>query len=88
MKQYTPVILKMTISEGKVLLKLIDRETEYTAFQIINRGLSFFFFAFSKIMVWMVIDFPFFFCWAVFFTACGLSLFSANGSCLLEQDGP
>ena len=36
MKQYTPVILKMTISEGKVLLKLIDRETEYTAFQIIK----------------------------------------------------
>ena len=35
-KQYTPVILKMTISEGKVLLKLIDRETEQTAFQIIK----------------------------------------------------
>lgn len=35
-KQYTPVILKMTISEGKVLLKLIDRETEYTAYQIIK----------------------------------------------------
>ena len=35
-KQYTPVILKMTISEGKVLLKLIDRETEHTAFQIIK----------------------------------------------------
>ena len=35
-KQYKPVILKMTISEGKVLLKLIDRETDYTAFQIIK----------------------------------------------------
>ena len=35
-KQYTPVILKMTFSEGKVLLKLIDRETEHTAFQIIK----------------------------------------------------
>ena len=35
-KQYTPVILKMTISEGKVLLKLIDRETELTAYQIIK----------------------------------------------------
>ena len=35
-KQYTPVILKMTFSEGKVLLKLIDRETEYTEFQIIK----------------------------------------------------
>lgn len=35
-KQYKPVILKMTFSEGKVLLKLIDRETEYTAYQIIK----------------------------------------------------
>ena len=35
-KQYKPVILKMTITEGKVLLKLIDRETEFTAFQIIK----------------------------------------------------
>ena len=35
-KQYTPVILKMTFSEGKILLKLIDRETEYTAYQIIK----------------------------------------------------
>ena len=35
-KQYTPIILKMTFSEGKVLLKLIDRETEHTAFQIIK----------------------------------------------------
>ena len=35
-KQYTPVVLKMTFSEGKVLLKLIDRETEHTAFQIIK----------------------------------------------------
>ena len=35
-KEYTPVILKMTFSEGKVLLKLIDRETKYTAFEIIK----------------------------------------------------
>ena len=35
-KLYKPVILKMTISEGKILLKLIDRETEYTAFDIIK----------------------------------------------------
>lgn len=35
-RRYKPVILKMTISEGKVLLKLIDRETDYTAFQIIK----------------------------------------------------
>ena len=26
----------MTISEGKVLLKLIDRETEFTAYEIIK----------------------------------------------------
>ena len=35
-KQYTPTILKMTFSEGKILLKLIDRETDHTAFQIIK----------------------------------------------------
>lgn len=35
-KQYTPTILRMTFSEGKVLLKLIDRETDHTAFQIIK----------------------------------------------------
>ena len=35
-KRYTPIILKMTFSEGKVLLKLIDRETNSTAFQIIK----------------------------------------------------
>lgn len=35
-KQYTPIILKMTFSEGKVLLKLIDRETDHTAYQIIR----------------------------------------------------
>lgn len=35
-KQYTPIILKMSFSEGKVLLKLIDRETDHTAYQIIK----------------------------------------------------
>lgn len=35
-KQYTPLVKRMTRYEGKVLLKLIDRETEYTAFQIIK----------------------------------------------------
>ena len=35
-KRYTPVILKMTFSEGRVLLKLIDRETDQTAFDIIK----------------------------------------------------
>ncbi len=35
-KKYTPVLKKMTVYEGKVLLKLIDRETEYTAFEIVK----------------------------------------------------
>lgn len=35
-KRYKPTILKMTISEGKVLLKLIDRQTNFTAYQIIK----------------------------------------------------
>ena len=35
-KRYKPTILKMTISEGKVLLKLIDRQTDFTAYQIIK----------------------------------------------------
>lgn len=35
-KKYTPVLRRMTISEGRVLLKLIDRETEYTAFEIVK----------------------------------------------------
>lgn len=35
-KQYTPVLKKMTIYEGRVLLKLIDRETEYTAYEIVR----------------------------------------------------
>ena len=35
-KKYTPVLRKMTVSEGRVLLKLIDRETEYTAYEIVK----------------------------------------------------
>lgn len=35
-RKYTPILLKMTFFEGQVLLKLIDRETEYTAFQIVK----------------------------------------------------
>lgn len=33
---YTPVLKKMTRFEGKVLVKLIDRETDYTAYQIVK----------------------------------------------------
>ena len=35
-KTYTPVLYDMTRYEGRILLKLIDRETEYTAYQIIK----------------------------------------------------
>ena len=34
--QYTPLIKRMTRYEGKILVKLIDRETEFTAYQIIK----------------------------------------------------
>ena len=36
MREYTPVIKKMTIYDGKVLLKLIDRQIDNTAFEIIK----------------------------------------------------
>lgn len=35
-REYTPVIKKMTIYDGAVLLKLIDRQTDDTAFEIIK----------------------------------------------------
>ena len=35
-KTYTHVLYDMTRYEGRILLKLIDRETEYTAYQIIK----------------------------------------------------
>jgi len=35
-EEYTPVLKRMTRFEGKVLIKLIDRETEYTAYQIVK----------------------------------------------------
>jgi len=34
--EYTPVLKHMTRTQGKVLLKLIDRETEYTAYQVLR----------------------------------------------------
>lgn len=34
--EYTPVLKKMTRYEGKILVKLIDRETEYTAYEIVR----------------------------------------------------
>ena len=35
-REYTPVLKKMTIYDGQVLLKLIDRETKFTAFEIVK----------------------------------------------------
>ena len=35
-KEYTPVLKHMTRTQGKVLLKLIDRETEYTAYEVLK----------------------------------------------------
>lgn len=35
-EEYTPVLKKMTRTQGRVLLKLIDRETEYTAYEILK----------------------------------------------------
>lgn len=34
--RYTPVLEKMTYSQGKILIKLIDRETERTSYQILE----------------------------------------------------
>lgn len=35
-KEYTPVIKRMTIYDGRILLKLIDRQTDDTAYDIIK----------------------------------------------------
>lgn len=36
-KKYTPILLKMTRSQGKVLIKLIDRETSYTSYELLDK---------------------------------------------------
>lgn len=35
-EEYTPVARHMTRTEGRVLLKLIDRETDYTAYEVLR----------------------------------------------------
>lgn len=35
-QEYTPVLRHMTRTQGKVLLKLIDRETDYTAYEVLR----------------------------------------------------
>jgi hypothetical protein len=34
--EYTPVLKKMSISQGKMLIRLIDRETELTSYSIVK----------------------------------------------------
>ncbi|MDL2320056.1 DUF4294 domain-containing protein [Alistipes sp. OttesenSCG-928-B03] len=36
MREYTPVLKKMTFSQGKILIKLIDRETDMTTYDIVK----------------------------------------------------
>ncbi len=35
-KEYTPILKKMTYSQGKLLIKLIDRETEHTSYELVK----------------------------------------------------
>ncbi len=35
-EEYTPILKRMTRTQGRVLLKLIDRETEYTAYEVLR----------------------------------------------------
>ncbi len=35
-QKYTPVLKKMTFSQGKLLIKLIDRETEHTSYDLVK----------------------------------------------------
>ena len=36
-RQYTPVLKNMTLSQGKLLIKLIDRETEHTSYDRVKQ---------------------------------------------------
>ncbi len=36
MEEYTPVLRHMTTSQGRMLVRLIDRQTEYTSYQIVR----------------------------------------------------
>jgi len=35
-EEYTPIVKHMTRTQGRVLLKLIDRETDYTAYEVLR----------------------------------------------------
>lgn len=36
-KEFTPVLKKLTYTQGKILIKLIDRETNETSYQLVKR---------------------------------------------------
>ncbi len=35
-EEYTPILMKMTMTDGRVLIRLIDRETEFTAYEVVD----------------------------------------------------
>ncbi|MFI3303505.1 MAG: DUF4294 domain-containing protein [Rikenellaceae bacterium] len=35
-EEYTPILMKMSYTDGRVLIRLIDRETEYTAYEVLD----------------------------------------------------
>jgi hypothetical protein len=35
-EQYTPTLKRMTVSQGKILVRLIDRETDQTSYEIVR----------------------------------------------------
>ena len=47
--EYTPILKHMTRTQGRVLLKLIDRETEYTAYEVLREFRGGFWQGISKI---------------------------------------
>ncbi len=36
-RKYTPVLKNMTLSQGKLLIKLIDRETDQTSYELVKQ---------------------------------------------------
>lgn len=36
-RKYTPVLKNMTLSQGKLLIKLIDRETDQTSYDLVKQ---------------------------------------------------
>ncbi len=36
LEEYTPILKRMTQTQGRVLVRLIDRETEYTAYEVVH----------------------------------------------------